>query len=116
MIAAAIAIHESVSPVALNEFKLAVSNKLGELSLGNVSRASLAIPLFEELFEENIEDIERYPLLLARANGISDLAKVDNASLRSLDFEFIEESCELRDRLCTQDELALFLTVAGQVD
>ena len=116
MIAAAVAIHESISPVALNEFQLAVSNQLGELSFGNVARAHLAIPLFEELFEENIEDIERYPLLLARANGISDLAKVDNASLSSLDFEFIEEACELRDRLCTQDELALFLAIAGQID
>ena len=116
MIAAAVAIHESISSVALNKFQLAVSNQLGELRLGNVARAYLAIPLFEELFEENIEDIERYPLLLARANGISYLAKVNNASLSSLNFEFIEEACELRDWLCTQDELALFLAVAGQID
>ena len=40
--------------------------------------------------EKNIKYVEGDPLLLAGTYRISDLAKVHNASLASLDFEFVE--------------------------
>ena len=90
MIAAAVTVNESVSSITLDQFELTIGDELCKLRLWNVAGSCLAVPLLEIFFEENIKDVERDTLLLTGTDSISYLAKVDNASLACLDFEFIE--------------------------